>query len=631
MAVFLSNNTNNSQLYTDRSFVTELRPETYYPSLNEIVHVLHHLYENYARNYEYFLIISDNAYVNMYSFEDVIHKLAQENEELIYAGFSKSFGLHEFCGADSGVLISVQTLSKVIENINNCIGWSKRYYWDVMLGQCLRKTLGIKCLNISRYFLNDDQHQSLSPAVLWSSNNSIYSSAFSVSPVTTYDHMNLLHYYYNSLQMKRYLAKAESLRKIVHYTCEELSHFAFDHQTVTKDCENIARDISKPLYERYRKKQTQKWRRYDMMPSWDYFDAENIYAGHKTEPSVQISDDRVASTDIEMVTSVAETVVQEKYQLPDLKLTAVINGYMRQNVLKGSEYILDAQFGNSKLIVNDRVRLLQPFLPNVTAQVDKDDLSEVVNVIVPISNSNGKCIKFIQTYLKKSLKNSIHLILIVYKKTDFEKMREKVNKITTKYKRASITVVKGKGRFSRAKALHQGISTLKRSDLAFFCDVDLNIESHFYDRCRRNTIQGSQVYLPSVVKLYNPKLYTKVHHSSNLPLNRQTGHWGSYNYGMLCIYKSDYLYVGGLNIRMRGWGGEDLDFLQRLKSKGLVLFRAPDKGLIHHWHERDCSTRSVRRHMKSHCESNKIEALGDRRTLARYIFNLTETKPSLLL
>ena len=443
--------------------------------------------------------------------------------------------------------------------------------------------------------------------------------------------MNILHYYYNSLQMKRYLDKAESLRKIVQYSCEELSHFAFDHQTVTKDCENIAKDISTPLYERYRKKPTQKWRRYYQMPSWKYFDAENIYADHKIEPCVQLSDDKETSMDIEMVTSLAETIVQNKYESPDLKLTAVINGYMRQDLIKGSEYILDAQYSNSRLIVNDRIRLLQPFLPNVTVEADKDDLSEVVNVIVPISNSNGKCIKFIQTYLKKSLKNSVHLILIVYKKSDFEKMKEKVNLITNKYKRASITVIKGKGRFSRAKALHQGISILKRSELAFFCDVDMNIESHFFDRCRRNTIQGTQVYLPTVVKLYNPKLYTKVHHSSNLPLNRQTGHWGSYNYGMLCIYKSDYLYVGGLNIRMRGWGGEDLDFLQRLKSKGLVLFRAPDKGLIHHWHERDCSSRSVRRHMKSHCESNKIEALGDKRTLARYIFNLTESNPSLLL
>ena len=150
MAIFLSNYTNNSQLYTDRSFVTELRPETHYPSLNEIVYVLQYLYNNYAQNYEYFLIVSDNTYINMYSFEDVVNELAQEDEELIYAGFSNSFGLHEYCGADSGVLISVQTLSKVIENINNCIGWSKRYSWDVMLGQCLRKTLGIKCMNISQ-------------------------------------------------------------------------------------------------------------------------------------------------------------------------------------------------------------------------------------------------------------------------------------------------------------------------------------------------------------------------------------------------------------------------------------------------------------------------------------------------
>ena len=150
MAIFISNYTNNSLLLTDHSFVTELRADTYYPSLNEIIQVLQYLYDHYSRNYEYFLIVSDNAYVNMYSFEDVINQVVVEDEELVYAGFSKSFGLHKYCRADSGVLLSVRTLSRVIENINNCIGWSKRYSWDVMLGQCLRKTLGIKCMNISQ-------------------------------------------------------------------------------------------------------------------------------------------------------------------------------------------------------------------------------------------------------------------------------------------------------------------------------------------------------------------------------------------------------------------------------------------------------------------------------------------------
>lgn len=430
--------------------------------------------------------------------------------------------------------------------------------------------------------------------------------------------------------MKKYLARAEDLRKSVLYSCEALSSYAFDHQTVTKDCEIAAKEKDTPLYLRYRKKETRKWGRYHQPPSWKYFDDKYIYADDRTEPCVKHSEDRQTSFDIEVISSIAETVVQERYKLSNLRLNTIINGYLRPD-LAGNEFIIDAKYNNTDVIVNERVRLLRPFMPNVKVQPNKDSLEEVVHVIVPISKSNSKCIKFLQQYIKKSLKQSVHLRLVVYKKSDFESMKEKVNKIKAKYKMAAITVIKGKGRFSRAKALHQGMATLSRSDLAFFCDVDMIIEPHFFDRCRRNTIRGSQVYFPTVVKLYNPKLYKNVHRSSSLPLNRQTGHWASYGYGMVCLYKSDYLYAGGLNIRMRGWGGEDLDFFERVKNKGLTSFRAPDKGLIHHWHERDCSSRSVRRHMKIHCESSKVEALGDRRTLARYIFNLTDNNPSLLL
>lgn len=414
-------------------------------------------------------------------------------------------------------------------------------------------------------------------------------------------------------------------------SCDVLSSYAFDHQIVKKDCEVAAKDEGGPVMLRYRKNKQSKWRLYHQAPSWKYFDKHLIYVDDKIDPCITYDEDRHTSLDIQEITSIAETVIQERHHSPDLKLKVILNGYIRQDLHKGNEYIIDAVYNNSKIEINERVRLVRPFLPSVKVQPVKDTVTETVNIIVPISNVNAKSVRYIHLYLKKTVKQkqSTHLLLVVYKKLDFETIQQKVSSLLLKNRNTHITVVRGKGRFSRSKALHQGMISLRSSDLVFFCDVDMVVDPSFYDRCRRNTVRGQQVYFPTVVKLYNPK-FIKTIKSSSLPLNRQTGHWAAYGFGMLCIYKSDYIHVGGLNIRMRGWGGEDVDFYHRVRRKGLQLFRAPDKGLVHHWHERDCGPRYVRRSMHLQCVSSKIEALGDKRTLARFIFNITETYPFLL-
>lgn len=152
IAIFLSNTTNTSLFYEDSTFIPELQSTMPYPSLNEIVQVLQYLYEH-TKNYEYFLLVSDLAYINIHSFHDMLNAVTRAHfngEEPLYAGRPKTYGLNQFCMANSGILLNIKALTKLIESINDCTGWSKRYSWDTMLGQCVRKTLGIRCLNISQ-------------------------------------------------------------------------------------------------------------------------------------------------------------------------------------------------------------------------------------------------------------------------------------------------------------------------------------------------------------------------------------------------------------------------------------------------------------------------------------------------
>lgn len=474
--------------------------------------------------------------------------------------------------------------------------------------------------------------QSLSPDNLWQS-DSPFSNIFTVFPVANEDHMNTLHYFYTSLEMKRFKVKEDYLRQTILRSCETLADYAFEHQVVKRDCEAIAKDSDSstiiPFPLALKEKKKKKRLKYRPL-RWKFFDDRFIYSEDTTIPSISYNEDKQMALRINDIVQSAETIVQERYHSPHLKLQHMTSGYIKLDILRGNEYIVDGLFNDSVQSVNERIHLFQPLATGMVLQPSKNTLSEKVHILVPISNVKEKYQHFLDLYIKSFVESehSTHLVLVVYKKNDYDTISKKINDIKQQYPTADISMVRGRGRFSRSKALHQGIATLKHSDLVFFCDVDMVIDPNFLDRCRLNTVRGETVYFPVIIKLYNPKFVNM--EENYVSITRRKGHWANYGYGMVCIYKSDYIHVGGLNIRLRGWGGEDEDLYHRVLRKGLTVFRAPDTGLVHNWHPRVCSPKTVRRSMQSSCISSKLEALGSRRELARFIFNFTEKHPDLL-
>ena len=52
-----------------------------------------------------------------------------------------------------------------------------------------------------------------------------------------------------------------------------------------------------------------------------------------------------------------------------------------------------------------------------------------------------------------------------------------------------------------------------------------------------------------------------------------TGHWVYYGYGMVCLYKADYMAVGGFDLHIKGWGGEDVDLYKKVIKHGLRVWK----------------------------------------------------------
>uniref|UniRef100_A0A0P4WBL1 Hexosyltransferase n=1 Tax=Scylla olivacea TaxID=85551 RepID=A0A0P4WBL1_SCYOL len=138
-------------------------------------------------------------------------------------------------------------------------------------------------------------------------------------------------------------------------------------------------------------------------------------------------------------------------------------------------------------------------------------------------------------------------------------------------------VASGPQGFSRGKGLHVAAMkvTKKKSDIIFFCDVDVLMKLDFLTRCRANVLYGRQVYYPMVFSLYNPKLVYPLQDQKVPPIPEQlkvteeTGFWREFGFGMSCVARGDYEAAGGF-LDIRAWGGEDEALYQQFLMKGYI-------------------------------------------------------------
>lgn len=116
-----------------------------------------YLKDHYAPNYNLFMKIDDNAYINADQLLRLVNNL--NSSEDLFVGHAKEFeGTYTlehngnwrdwtgdyFCYGGSGIIFSRSTLVKLVENIDVCRG-SKYQDENHQLDHCIRNSVGISC------------------------------------------------------------------------------------------------------------------------------------------------------------------------------------------------------------------------------------------------------------------------------------------------------------------------------------------------------------------------------------------------------------------------------------------------------------------------------------------------------
>lgn len=354
---------------------------------------------------------------------------------------------------------------------------------------------------------------------------------------------------------------------------------------------------------------------------WDAFQPSISYVVTHLEPRDWY--DGELRLEMESVSKEALRQYNEK-MASNLTFAKIRYGLHRYLGTKGKEYIIDVETKEQNAT---RLHILRShkFQPIMLEDSGSEAMNKTIDFVVPLSNVHSRFEEFMRTYEDVCLKveEKCRLNLVVYGTQDVKSINSSVAKYKIRYPFAHINVIPGKGEFSRGRALHAGISTLSSSDLAFTCDVDMTIERSFLNRCRRNAIQGRRVYYPEVFKYYNMDYVYRFKQRPRFSyyIDRYHGHWCTYGYGMLCIYKSDYDAVGGYDETIEGWGGEDIQLIDTVLHRGFDIMRAPDPALSHRYHPKICS-KKLSKNQHGQCLSSRNEDIADTRRLADYVHYL---------
>ncbi|KAF5907970.1 beta-1,4-N-acetylgalactosaminyltransferase 3-like, partial [Clarias magur] len=248
--------------------------------------------------------------------------------------------------------------------------------------------------------------------------------------------------------------------------------------------------------------------------------------------------------------------------ISDLHIKRVLNVEKKSNETTGTRYLMELELQNTEgkrflfskyLYVRKEKKIEKnPGLPKLCSPKGFSWNQEAtVHVILAVKNQGRWVIHFIkemEKIYKVTGDKNFNIIVIDYNSTDIDVEKELKNAILPSYQFKSLG-----GAFGRSPGLQEGIDLVKdNNSILFLCDLHLNFPVTIIDSIRKHCVQGKMVFAPVVMRL-----------ECGATVQAPAGFWETYGYGLVGIYKSDIVRIGGMNTQefTNEWGGEDWELL----------------------------------------------------------------------
>ena len=138
----------------DLPLVTLPTVDDAYPPQKKSFLMLQYMWNNFGDQYEWFLRADDDVYVRTDRLETLLRSV--DSKKAMYIGQagrgkSEEFGLlsleydENFCMGGPGVIMSRETLKRIVPHIKYCLKNLYTTHEDVELGRCVQKYAGIPC------------------------------------------------------------------------------------------------------------------------------------------------------------------------------------------------------------------------------------------------------------------------------------------------------------------------------------------------------------------------------------------------------------------------------------------------------------------------------------------------------
>ncbi|XP_028830499.1 chondroitin sulfate N-acetylgalactosaminyltransferase 1 [Denticeps clupeoides] len=276
--------------------------------------------------------------------------------------------------------------------------------------------------------------------------------------------------------------------------------------------------------------------------------------------------------------------------------TDFVEGISRMEKDRGTLYELT--FRGEQIQEFRRMVLFRPFGPLMKMRNERVNTAGMtINLVLPLSQRADKFRHFMQNFREVCLKQDrrVHLTVVYFGQEQVNEVRQTLENTSREMNFKNFTLIQLNEEFSRGRGLDVGARAWKWGNVVlFFCDVDIYFTADFLNSCRLNAQAGKKVFYPILFSQYNPAIIYGSHEhipsiEQQLVIKKDTGFWRDFGFGMTCQYRSDFINIGGFDVDIKGWGGEDVHLYRKYLHSNLLVVRAPSRGLFHLWHEKRCA------------------------------------------